>query len=139
MKGSRQNLVNHFKPEEKKKKKEPPKNQPKDRRYTNTNQPFRGTPSRVTQTVALATTPTRTSGETHSTTPPRKRAKVSMLQPHSPVSMLSPPDWLPTLQHVHPSLEGLFPVKEVIAPQAGRTQKFLANWKLLTNDPSTGF
>ena len=45
MKGSRQNLVNHFKPEEKKKKKEPPKtNQPKDRRYTN--QPFRGAPSR---------------------------------------------------------------------------------------------
>ena len=48
--------------------------------------------------------------------------------------MLPFPDWLPTLQQVHPSIKGLLPTKEVIAPQAGRTQKFLANWKLLTND-----
>ena len=48
--------------------------------------------------------------------------------------MLPSPDWLPNLQQVHPSLKGLFPTEEIIAPQAGRTQKFLANWKLITND-----
>ena len=53
---------------------------------------------------------------------------------HSLVSMLSPPDWLPSLKYVHPSLKGFFPVKEVITPQAGRIHKFLANWKLITND-----
>ena len=48
--------------------------------------------------------------------------------------MLSHPTWLPLLKHVHPAIKGVFPITEVISPLAGRIQKFLANWKILTND-----
>ena len=67
-------------------------------------------------------------------TNPAKDFKVSMLGSSIPASMLSSPDWLPNLRHVHPTLLHLFPITEVIASQAGRTAKFLANWKLITND-----
>ena len=48
--------------------------------------------------------------------------------------MLSSPDWLPNLGHVHPPLIHLFPIREVTAPLVGRTAKLLANWKLITSD-----
>ena len=47
--------------------------------------------------------------------------------------MLSNPTWLPRLKHVDRSILGIFPVTEVTAPLAGRIQKFLTNWKILTN------
>jgi hypothetical protein len=65
-----------------------------------------------------------------------KEDKVSMLGEKPKISMLSSPDWLPALKQVHPSLQQLFPVKEVVSPQAGRIQKFINNWKKITNDPS---
>ena len=49
--------------------------------------------------------------------------------------MLSHPDWLDKLRCVHPTLRGLFPLSRVTSPQAGRIQKFLINWKMITNDP----
>ena len=67
-------------------------------------------------------------------TNPVKGFKVSILENEISVSMLSSPDWLPNLKHVHPALINLFPLREVTAPQAGRTAKFLANWKLITSD-----
>ena len=48
--------------------------------------------------------------------------------------MLSTPTWLPNLTHVHPAIWGIFPVTHVTAPLAGRVQKFLTNWKVLTKD-----
>ena len=61
-------------------------------------------------------------------------AKVSMQVHQQVVNMLSAPDWLPTLQHVHPSLKSFFPITEMTSPLAGRIQKFLANWKMITKD-----
>ena len=57
---------------------------------------------------------------------------VSLMSP--PVSMLPHPTWLSSLSHVHPMIKGVFPVTEVTSPLAGRIQKFLVNWKLLTSD-----
>ena len=57
------------------------------------------------------------------------------MQPNQPrVSMLSFPDWLPTLKFVQPSLRNLFLVTTVVAPLPGRTQKFLANQEKVTSD-----
>ena len=81
-------------------------------------------------TTTIGTTATKVTTNTN----PVKDFKVSMLENKIPVSMLSSPDWLPNLNHVHPALINLFPLTEVTAPQAGRTAKFLANWKLITSD-----
>ena len=89
-------------------------------------------------------TPPDPTEEGEATTPKIKRIrltttkedKVSMRGEKPKISMLSSPDWLPALKHVHPSLQQLFPVKEVVSPQAGRIQKFINNWKKITNDPS---
>ena len=48
--------------------------------------------------------------------------------------MLPHPTWLSSLSNVHPMIKGVFPVTEVTSPLAGRIQKFLVNWKLLTSD-----
>ena len=61
-------------------------------------------------------------------------AKVSMKVHHQVVNMLSTPDWLPALQYVHPDLVSLFSITHVTSPLAGRTQKFLENWKKITRD-----
>ena len=60
-------------------------------------------------------------------------AKVPLIQKPC-ASMLPHPTWLSSLQHVHPMIMGVFPITEVVSPLAGRIQKFLANWKLLTTD-----
>ena len=49
-------------------------------------------------------------------------------------SMLPHPTWLSSLEHVHPMIKGIFPITEVSSPLAGRIQRFLVNWKLLTTD-----
>ena len=48
--------------------------------------------------------------------------------------MLAHPDWLPSKEAVHPSIRNLFQLSKVQSAQAGRVQKFLENWKLITSD-----
>ena len=64
--------------------------------------------------------------------PHRPEVRLQRVQPL--VNMLSQPDWLTSLKHVHPTLIGIFPISKVVSPQAGRIQKFYQNWKTLSND-----
>ena len=49
-------------------------------------------------------------------------------------NMLAHPDSLPFKEAVHPLIRNLFQSSEVRSAEAGRVQKFLENWKLITND-----
>ena len=60
--------------------------------------------------------------------------EVIMHKTHPLVNVFPHPEWLSTLTHVHPSLRNIFPITRVESPLAGRIQKFLENWKVLTSD-----
>jgi hypothetical protein len=59
---------------------------------------------------------------------------LGFIQPRA--NMLPHPDWLASLSNVHPSLKSLFSISRVESPLAGRIQKFLVNWKKVSNDPN---
>ena len=48
--------------------------------------------------------------------------------------MQKSPGCLQNLEHVHPMLRNMFSVRDTDTPLAGRIQKFLQNWQLITFD-----
>ena len=90
-------------------------------------------PPTVRETSSGVEVATSTIATHHRTCSVADTTKVNLI-PKPSASMLPHPTWLSSLQHVHPMIKDIFPITEVISPLAGRIQKFLANWKLLTTD-----
>ena len=81
----------------------------------------------------MAVVVSQTPDPVHPTPSEGDMAKVNLVRKPS-ASMLPHPTWLSSLEHVHPMIKGIFPITEVSSPLAGRIQRFLVNWKLLTTD-----
>ena len=144
---SRKNLVNAFGGASKKKKTEASATvtKPKDQGH-NRNRPFSANPHQrgggTTDSPTRATTARGTTARTLETPSPitavgeKVSSSTSSSKFKNPAAnMSSTPSWLINLKHVIPSLLSFFPVAEINAPLAGRIQKFLPNWKMITHDP----